>query len=312
MRRVELLIEQSRRATESTNFSEEAGIQDAEFIQYLNDAQERIYSHILRVYPDDYLTEAELDATSGTGSYGIPVDAYLGTRLKMVEYSPNGQATQYYTLEKGVLKERFNGNTGSPSEYIRRGKQILLQPAPNTNGKIRLNYFQKLPALDKRRGAISAVVLDSGTRTITSLTIDITSISATDITDLQNLGYICAVDKDGNIKMKSIPISAIDSDTGVVTLDGAFTYESDETLAVGNYVVMGKYATTHCQLDDSCERYLIAHTDWKVLKRDSSSDSQEQNDELKDMIMEIVESYKDADEDVSFIPILDAEYLEFN
>lgn len=312
MRRVELLIEQSRKQTESTNYSEDAGIQDAEFIQYLNDGQDRVFARLLLVYPDEHIVEREISTTSGTASYPIPTDAFLRSKVKLVEYSPTGNEKDYYDLDQGVLKERFNGNPGSPSYYIRRGSEVLIQPAPNTsNGKIRFNYFQKLPRLDKRRGRVSSVTLDSSDNTITSLILDNTSLSANDITDIQNEGYLSIVDKDGNIKMKAIPVSSIDQDTGVVTLDGDFNYEDGETISSGHYIVRGAYATTHSYLDDACERYLLAHCDWKILKRDSSNDSVEQNKELNDILAEIVDAYKDADDDIDYVPILDSQYFDY-
>ena len=310
MRRVELLIEQSRRATESNNFSEEAGIQDSEFLQYLNDAQDRVFTRILGVYPDAFITEALVTCTPGTESYSIPSDAYLQTKVKLVEYSTNGVETQYYELEQATLRERHVGNSGSPSYYIRRNNQILVQPKPSTAGTLRINYIHKLPRLDKRRGKVSAVTLDGSTRTITTLTLDTTDLSASDVTDIQSLGYICILNKDGVIQMQNIPVATIDSDTGVVTLDGSFVYAVGETIAVDNYVVMGAYATTHSQLDDSCERYLLAHTDWKILKRDSSNDAVEQSSELNDTLSEIIDAYKDVDEDVDFVPILDSQYFD--
>jgi hypothetical protein len=309
MRRVELLIEQSRRATESQNFSEEAGIQDSEFLEYLNNAQDRIFSRILSTYPDEFLAEDEQDAIIGTESYSIPSDAFMKTKVKTVEYSQSGQARDYYFLDQSVLRERYHGTSGNPCAYIRRNNKVLLQPAPSTAGSIRICYTRKINRLDKRRGTVSAVTLDSGTKTITSLTLDTTNLSANDIEDIEALGYICVVDKDGVIQMKDIPVSDIDQDTGLITLDGSFTYVTGETIAVGNYIVMGKNTSTHSELDDSCERYLIAHCDWKVLKRDSSQDSIEQSSELNDILSEIVDSYKDVDDDVDLVPILDTEYF---
>jgi hypothetical protein len=46
MRRVDLLITSSREQTESQNFSPDTGIQDSQFIQFLNDAQgQSLFEH---------------------------------------------------------------------------------------------------------------------------------------------------------------------------------------------------------------------------------------------------------------------------
>ncbi len=312
MRRVDLLITASREATENTNFSPDTGIQDSEFIQYLNDGQDRIFGALLSVHPLEFLVPKVIDAVARTSIYSIPSDCYLGSKIKQVEYSIDGQESTYYTLDKGVERERLRTQAGIPGFYIRRANKVILNPPPAAPGFIRFTYTQKLPRLDKRRGKVSAVTLDSATKTITALTIDVTTNTPDDIAEIIDNGYITIVDKDGSIQMQDIPISSIDTSTGVVTLDGAFTYVSGETIAVNNWLVIGKYASTQSSLDDSCERYLLAHCNWKILKRDSSNDSVESNDELTSMLAEIVNIYKDADDDINFVPILDTDYLTFS
>lgn len=311
MRRVDLLINSSREETESENFSPDTGIQDTEFLQYLNDAQDRIYAAVLSVYPNEFQNEKIITCTAGTALVSLPADTYLGSKVKFIEYSANGQDSNYYKLEKGVTRERVNGYSGDPSFYIRRGSKILLNPAPSTNGTLRVTYFQKLPKLDKRRGKVGSVVLNTTNNTITSLVIDLTTMPIDDIEAIQDDGYMTLVDKDGNIQMQGIPVSMIDPNTGLLTLDGTFNFESGETASAGNWVLMGKRSTSHSFLDDSCERYLLQHCNWKILKRDSSNDSVESNDELTALVNEIVSAYKDADEDVDFITVLDTDYLSF-
>jgi hypothetical protein len=312
MRRNDILISSSRSETESQNFSPDTGIQDSEFIQYLNDAQDRVISNIFQVYPNEYLKEVIIPVSGGVALYNIPIDCYLGSKLKLVEYSPNNDPNNYYTLEKGVVRERFNGIAGVPSFYIRKGPTILLNPGPATSGSIRLTYFYKLPTLDIRRGKVSAVTLNPTSRSITSLTIDLTTMTTDDINNIQGNGYMTIVDKDGIVQMNQIPVSMIDPNTGILTLDGPFSFISGQSIAVGNWVCMGKNATTHSQLDDSCERYLLAHCNWKVEKRDSSVDSIEANEELISMLTEIVNAYKDADDDIDYITVLDIDYLSFS
>lgn len=308
MRRVELLIAQSRRATESENFSEDTGIPDAEFLQYLNDAQDRVYGKILSVFPSCYMDEKIVSVVYNQEAYDLPEDAFLGSRTETIEYSSTGQEADYRLLRKVRIRERYNGNAGTPDEYVRRGKQILLQPKPaDSSATLRINYYKKLPTLDKRRAQVLDVTLVDDE--ITVLHLDPTLLTQDDIDDIQLYSYITIVDKDGVIQMKNIPVSSVDGTTGLVTLDGAFHFEEGETIAVGNWVCVGQYSTTHSQLDDSCERYLIAHTDWKILFRDSSTDQIEENKELTQMITDIMEAYTEADEDVDGITVLDEDYM---
>jgi hypothetical protein len=307
LRRLELLITESRRATDNTTFSADTGIQDSEFIRYANDSVQRLRSRILRVYPNVFNPEKELDVTAGQESYQIPTTAFLGRRVEQVEYSRSGLSTDYYPLKKGFLHERHVGQAGTPSFYIRRDDQILLQPRPEGSGKIRVTFQLKPYRLDIRRGKVSAVSL--GPSTISSLTLLSSELNADDATVMTDEAYISVVDKDGVLKMSSVPITAIDQTTGVVTVD-TFSFESGETIAVGDYVVAGKFASNVANFPDECERYIVAHMDWKVLKRDSSSDSLEQSEELNDMLDDILQSYSEADADVVSVPIIDTQFID--
>jgi hypothetical protein len=274
--------------------------------------RDRVYSNILKVYPNEFLVKKVTNTTTAVSTYSIPVDCYLGSKIKILEYSCNGDPVNYYVLDKGVSRERCNAAIGATQFYIREGSNVILNPPPISGAALRFTYFQKLPFLDLRRGKVLSVALDNVGQTITSLVLDVGTITPDDMLAIANNGYMTVVDKDGIVQMNQIPIASIDTDTGVVTLDGPFTFSSGQTISVGNWVCIGKNSTTHSQLDDSCERYLIAHCNWKIQKRDSSNDSIEANEELTSMLADIVEAYKDADEDVDYITILDVDYLSFS
>jgi len=56
------------------------------------------------------------------------------------------------------------------------------------------------------------------------------------------------------------------------------------------------------------ERYLIAYASWKILKRDSSIDSQEAMGELAQMESDIIEAYADVEDDITEIPVIDEDF----
>lgn len=307
MRALSLLITQARRGTENTDFTNEAGIKDEEFIQYANDAQDRIFSLIQELRPALYLREKELDVVSGQANYSIPADCFMGTRVDKVEYSPTGLERDYYLIKQGTVRERFNGNAGSPFFYFRRGSEVIVNPRPQEAGKLRLTYQRTIPYLGVLQATVSAVST-SGT-SITSLTLDPTSLTSDIVTAIQDSRYISIVDIDGNVKMRSIPVTAVTLSSGAVTID-TFAFESGETIAVGNKVVLGKFASHVSQLPDTCERYLLTYMGWKINKRDSSSDSIESNQELQAMEQDIVQAFAEPDSDVDMVPILDTQYLD--
>lgn len=302
MRRIELLTSQARRATDNTEYSENTGISDEEFIQYFNDGQERIQSLILQAHSEVFLKEKELDVTVGEVTYDIPTDCFLGTRLEKVEYSRTGEAKDYYQLNQATLASRDDYQAAVPAYYIRRGTNIIINPKPQAAGKLRLTYQKAFPRLDQRRATVSAVTLDTGTNTITSLTFDTTA--EIQVTAIQDEGYICIVDKDGDIQMRAIPIDSINESTGVVTLSSGFVFETGETIAVGDFAVLGKDTTTNSELPNIAEKYLLSYCQRKILARDSSGDSAEQDQELERMEADIVSSYAEPDMDVNRIPII--------
>lgn len=309
MLRTDLLIDEARQATENVEFTTETGVQDSEYIRALNDAQDRIQSLILNAYPRMFQKQKVIDAVKDQETYDIPVDVFMDSRIEKLEYSINRQLSGYYKLDAGVSDERLNSLSGNPSFYIRESKTVMLEPPPIQTGLIRFTYQRSFPRLDKRRGKVSAVTLDGTTKTITTLTLDPTILTDVDISLINKVEYICIVARDGRIKMKGIPVVDVNSSTGDITVD-TFSYEDGESIAVGDYAVAGKYTTTHSELPDICERYLLRFTEWRILKRDSSNDALEEDKELQKMEAEIVESYRQADNDVKEVPVLDSQYLD--
>jgi hypothetical protein len=308
-RYVSYLIDDVRQSTENTDFSDTIGIPDSEFLRFLNDAQFRIQNLIVQQHPSVFLEEYTTDIVGNQESYSLPNNAFIGNKVTQVEYTAQSAGTSYYyPLRPGALYERSPGPSaraglGYPRKYIRRSGQIMLTPIPTSStGKLRITYTRKLPKLDLRRGSISAVTLDSATSTITTLTMNV-STDTVDSTQLDKFTRLSIVDEEGNVKMSNIKYTAINSSTGEVTVDSNFTYQSGETISVGNYVVAGNYSTTHVQLDDLVERYLIAYATLKILQRDSNvTDLATQQNILLAMEQDILAAYADVMDDIYEIP----------
>lgn len=307
MRKNSLLIDQVRRQTENVEFTDGAGISDEEMIQYINDGQDRIYSLINQTSPEVFLAEKTISAVADQEAYDIPFDAFMDNRIYSVEYTTSTDSF-YYQLKQGRFHERLTYQSGTPSFYIRRAGQILLQPKPQSTGTIRLTYVNRPPTLDLSRGTVSAVTLNSSNNTITSLTL----ATSSDFTTLDLQNHFTIVNRNGVVQMSRIEFDSIDTSTGVVTVNSSFVYETGETIAVGDTVCTGEFATTHSQLKDNCERYLIHYAAMMVLQRDSSNDWREQSLLVDRLEQDIVQAYAEADTDVDYIPILDNSYLDSN
>ncbi|MBR9701026.1 hypothetical protein GOV11_04130 [Candidatus Woesearchaeota archaeon] len=306
MRYLQLLIDQSRRATDNTDFSDSTGISTEEFIQYMNDAQNRMQSLIVQVNADLFQAEAIIDAIQKQEAFDIPSDAFLGNRLDLVEFSSTGQDSDYVQLKQGRLPERFSGVASTPAFYIRRSGAILIQPqSDDLTGTIRMTYVKKLPILDIRRGKVGSSTVTS--TQLTALTLDSTFLI--DKTSLEESNFLTIVDKNGIVKMDGIGFTEINETSGVVTLDGSHTFDSGQTFAVGDFVVRGLDATTHSELPDITERYLLEYTNNRILNRDSSNDVGTQTPLLAEIEREIIETFSEPDGDVDYVTILDDQYL---
>lgn len=305
MRRVDLLITASRRATENQEFTATAGIQDVEFLQYLNDGQEEIHSVLQSTFPSILTAYKTEQATQGQEAYSMPRDLYLGTRIDQIEYSCSGTADSYYILKKGTLKERLNTQAGNPAFYIRRGAEVLIQPKPQQSGIIRWSYQRAIPKLDTRRGTVLSVTL--GANSITALTLD-ASISL-DNEAIEEQQFMTVVDKNGVVKMRSIPVTSIDSATGIVTVDAGFTFQAGETIVAGDYVCAGDFATTHSELPDVCEKFLLEYCNTRILMRDSQTDSAQIGSIMAKVENTLRTAFAEPDGDPDRIPLLDVQFL---
>jgi len=304
MRRVDLLITASRRATENQEFTATAGIQDVEFLQYLNDGQEEIHSILQSTFPSILTAYKVQTAVQSQEAYSVPRDLYLGTRIDQIEYSCSGVDTDYYILKKGQIKERLNTQAGNPAFYIRRGSEILVQPRPQQAGLIRWSYQKAIPKFDVRRGTVLAVTLSGSS--ITALTIDTVPDDADAIVEQ---GFMSVVDRNGAIQMRSIPVTAIDSVTGIVTVEPGFTFQAGETIALGNYACAGDFASTNSELPEVCEKYLLEYCNLRILMRDSQTDSAQISQILSKVQETLRLAFAEPDGDPDRIPLLDVQFL---
>jgi hypothetical protein len=151
-----------------------------------------------------------------------------------------------------------------------------------------------LDNLCTRRGVIAS-------KTSTTITLSASSASLT--RDDQALGaaeYICISDRFGVVKDYNVIASSYVSGTGVITIPS-------QTLSggAGDYVTVGRYTTTHSKLNEHCERYIRVYASKRMLSKDSSVDIISEDEELRTIEAEIIESYSNITEDPVDVPIID-------
>jgi hypothetical protein len=301
-RRSDLLITHIRAITENETANSSTDISDNDILQYINEGQQRLQSKILSVNPRSFIKEKVISTVSGTEEYSLPDDCFLFNRIISVEYTDDlGSLPSYSRLTPSSERKRASHILGLPSRYIRQDKQndstasILLSPVPSSVGQLRIRYVQQLDLMDIRRGVVDAVTLTS--TEITALNLDLDGTPTIDSTAILLNDYMCVVDKYGTIKMRNIPFDSVNTTTGAVTITAGFAFESGETIAVGDYIVLGKNTSTHSKFPKHIERYLITYATYKIFKRDSSLDVIDQKEELKSMEEEIINSYAEIESD---------------
>jgi len=308
MRSITKLIQMIRKQTENDEVSEYTGIQDSEFIQYINDAQYHLQAAIVNNHPNVFIKEVIIDAVADQEKYDLPSDCFLGNKVHNVEYSQSGNEEDFYVLEQDTLKSRASGINGYPARYIRRSGHILLAPEPQAGGKIRINYVRRLRELTTRKAQVKQLYTDT-TNTVkldqstsTTSTFDITLDNEgfyTDFDAIENAETICIIDKNGNSIIDNLEVNF--STNSIIRCNAS---DTEVVIPAGSYIVDAADSTSHSELDISVERFLIAYCAWKILKRDSSVDSTEAMQELQIMQEEIVNSYALITDDVTFIPQL--------
>jgi hypothetical protein len=161
--------------------------------------------------------------------------------------------------------------------------------------------------MDVRRGIVTDVTSTSGV--ISNLVVDADSGTVPfDISDFEEFDRISVVDADGVQQARNIPLDSVNSN-GTLTVRSGFTLQTGETIAVGNYVILGENSTTHLQLPQTCEKYLIEYATWKMFMRDSSTDSGEQAGVVSALEADIVDAFAEISGDVDRIPIINADNL---
>lgn len=309
---IDALIDEVRESTENEEFDDVVGLTEEEIIKFINDAHYRLHAKIIAQHPDVFLETEEQDIVGDQEAYAINFKAAFKNRVAKVEFSHDGSTDNYYPLSPVTLYSRDSGIQGHPNQYIRRAGEVLISPVPlSSQGKLRITYTRKVKRMDKRRCTIVTI---NGTATApTSLEVNYVNGSTVDSTELAKRTRLTIVDKYGDVKMDNILLGSIDASAGgndaLLTLDTSlWTPISGESILTSDFVLSGRYGTTHSELEEEVERYIQAYVIWKVLKRDSSIDSQEAIQELAQIEDDIVNSYADLSDDTMEIPEINDSY----
>ena len=119
--------------------------------------------------------------------------------------------------------------------------------------------------------------------------------------ELDKVEFICIVDRDGEPIVSQIPIDSYDTSTHVITVGDNYTMPLAEMTALdsnlndGNklYIVCGRYASTHSELDMTTENYLIEYGVLRLLRLQSNvAQSKEQSETEERTLQSMIVAYK--------------------
>jgi hypothetical protein len=312
--RAELLVNEVRRKTGHRTYDAagQQGLPQREFVEFLGEAQDRIYNLLLQERPTLYRREDTIDLTAGTAEYDLPEDCFLSHNVTKVEYSPTGNAQDYLNLEQRTSGEQVSIQ-GYPDSYFFRDGQIILSPIPDSSaGVVRLEYQYVIPSLDIRRGTIASSATSGGYYTSVTMTpATVSEETEAEFTD-GLVDYVAVVDRNGTVttQFTGCPVSSYNSTTGQITFVTSSVSTTGNAFAVGNYVVFGRYASTHSQLPQVAKRYLVEYACMRCQIRDSNALEAALTSPLMQMIeREVLDAIANLEEDTFAIPILDYDYL---
>lgn len=316
------LITEVRRDTDNTDVSVDssgnlqAGISTEDFLRYFNFALMRLQGLIIQRNTSLFRRSQDISLVAGQAQYTIDDNVFLKESIVDVKYSPDGQENNYQELkEMGESYRSYSPSYGIVGYTRRQGSIFLTAPPSASTGKLRVVYYRAVDRLDLRRGAIDAITFSGGSVSANTVSLDIATVSDESKARLGSIGdkYFGIVDKDGIVQAYSLPYTVYNTGTGTFT-HSAKAAETGMTPAIGQYLTLGKYSTTHLQELDSLqvERYMQLYAAIKIFRRDSSSDEMGVAKEFAAVEQEILETFQILGGDEGEIQIADPWMFDFD
>lgn len=298
MRSLELLIDEVRAETGNQRYDSDSGVSQRTMRQRFQNAQDYLVRAIV-IAKTKYLQESTtVTVVSGQETYSYPSRCFM-QGIDTIKWSTDG-VNWSQELYKNIPKDKISTSVGFPFGYIAGKSGYKLCP-PISSGYLLVTYNQSPKRLEKKSGKISAV---TGTP-ITSLTLD-SAFAGHDPTYLNNFQSITIIGSDGTVKVASMPISAVSGTTVTVT---SYTLASGEAVAAGDYVLAEGNSTNVCELDDTCESFLILHANYQTKYGDSSQWTTAVKEDLREHARQIIDILGTLGEDVTQVPIINTDFM---
>lgn len=300
MKRVENLIEMARKLSMNTRYDADSGVPQDVFVQYFNNAQDALIKEVMNLKTKYFKKTVIVPIVSGQEKYDYPFDCFL-QHLDTIQWSDDNLGTYFQVLDQAYLKEKITTQISYPFSYVPFEDGFDLQP-PISGGQLYVTYMRTVDRLQKRAGQVTVATIVADQLTALS----VSTSGSYDETEINSDYYLCVVDKFGQIKARNILYDSVSA--GVFTLS-PFSLDDGETIAVGDYICVGKNSVNLPSWADICESYLLKHAVYEAKYGDSSNWSQEALADMQRCFAGLSESFGTKSDDITQIPITNLDHL---
>ncbi|KHD88835.1 MAG: hypothetical protein OM95_06885 [Bdellovibrio sp. ArHS] len=300
MQRVENLITIIRKMTGNTRYDSDSGIPQDVMVQNLNDAQDFLAKQVHNLKTKFFDITVEVPVVSGQRMYDYPEDCYVRD-IDTIQWSDSNSGVYFKTLYKSYTKEKVTRQLGYPFGYLTRHDGIEFNP-PVTSGIFYFTYGKTIPKLQKKSGQITVATVAGGNLTA----LEVATTEPYDETEINSDFFLCVCDKYGNVKARNIEYESCAG--GIFTLN-PFTLGSGDTVAVGDYILVGKNTTNVPEWPDACEPFLRKYAIYQVRYGDASKWSKEALDDMTTEFEMISGVFARPSSDMADIAITNLDYI---
>lgn len=297
MRRLEILIDLARELSQNQRYDANSGVSQKLFTHYFQSAQDSLQKNLVNAKTKYRLVQTTTPVVNGQEQYSYPSDIYL-QNIDTLEWSQDN--ISWIPLDRSLTKDRQNVRVGYPFGYWTRENGFCLTP-PLESGYLRINYIRRLKRIEKRSGKITTVTGSP----ITAIVLDATEASY-DPNYIQLYNYITIVGSDGTVKTRSIPITGMTTNT--INIPN-YVLQSGESVAAGDYVLADSDCVNIPEFPSICESFFIKYVNYSAKFGDSSQWTNQARDDMAQSFKEILDSFAMLTDDVSWVPIINTDYL---
>lgn len=298
LRRNDFLMKKARILALNKDYSATHGVQDDFILAALQEAVDVLNNYLVNQRVEPFSAFYDFPAVSGADSYPVPDNAYMNTLVYEVWYSGDGSEVGFGDYPLDPVVRRDMGSRGYPETVNLDNGRIYPIPAPDS-GTFRIKYDKRIATPDLQRGLVENITIVNGV--ITALQIDPDTVA--DRFFFEDDEFITIVNSLGQIQASGIQFAAYDATNGTFLLTPySLTVQNGSGAQPGDWVCIGKCATTHLDLPDFTEKYLINYMVERIMLGDSSTDQTELSPALNKMLESIAETYAQSPGGIYGIP----------